>query len=178
MLAVIPLVGGLQVRGLHTLPGRWGQQFAASGRTLSGAVVHAQLWSLRWQWWLEPGPRAHVGGALIPESACVDKEAPMAVPPLSLWAPQQRCPSSLVGPGLLPYSLGCGAAHPSPLRLSPCSQSSPLPGSDQTSAPSPSLLQWRSSSGWRVPGSGTYLLCRSLSTFPSTNWLLYSPLRL
>ena len=123
VLVVILLIGDVQVRGPPVLPGR------------VGAVVGAQSrdrWQLQWSASASgvrdgsggssppPGPR--VGGALLPESARTEKEAPMAVPPLSSCTPQQWPLAFLAGPSFFPYSLSYGAPHSSPLRLSPRSQ--------------------------------------------------------
>ena len=80
----------------------------------TAAAVRTHLWSLRWQWQVMPAPGALAGGALPPASTCLEKEAPVVVPPLSSWAPQMHL-ASLAGPGFFPDSLGCGAPHPSPL---------------------------------------------------------------
>ena len=94
---------------------------------LAAAAVHACLWNQRWQWWLTPAAEARVGSALPPESMRAEKEAPMAVLSLSSRAPQQWRLALLAGPASFPYSLGCGTPHPSPLRLSPCSQPQSFP---------------------------------------------------
>ena len=45
ILAIIPMIGVMQVHSLHTLPGRLGQQLAPSYRPLSGGIgrLHALL---------------------------------------------------------------------------------------------------------------------------------------
>ena len=45
VLAIIPMIGVMQVHSLHTLPGRLGQQLAPSYRPLSGGIgrLHALL---------------------------------------------------------------------------------------------------------------------------------------
>ena len=97
----------------------------------AAAVAHAHLWSLRWQWCLLPAPRAHVGGALLPESVCAEKKAPMVFLPLSLPAPQQWCLAFLAGPGFFLYTLCYGVQHPSPFRgLLLAASPSLLPRSD------------------------------------------------
>ena len=133
---------------------------------LVAAAVCTCLCRPRWQWQLVPAPRAHVGCTLLPESAHMEKEAPVVVLPLSLHAPQQWRLTSLAGPGLFLYSLGFGAPHPSPPQAVSM-QPTPvlclgLTSKAQASAPSPHLPQRTSISGWGVLGSAL-TVCAGIS---------------
>ena len=111
VLAVIPLIGGVQVPGPCTLPGRWGQWLVPGCSTLGGrphssqegggsdqcplagcsavVAVHAHLWSPRWQRWLVLIPGARVGGALPPNSMCGERNS------YSGTAPCLACPPTM-----------------------------------------------------------------------------------
>ena len=112
LLAIIPLIGGVQVRGSCTLQVRRGQWLAPSSGTLgSGSGLCPPLES-------EMAAAAHAR----PQSSCrqclrvcVEKDAPMAARPPTV--------SPCLSGGPRPST-----SHPSPFRLSPCSQpqSSPL----------------------------------------------------
>lgn len=89
------------------------------------------LWSLRWLKWFAPAPIAYKTGVLPLENLCTCREiSSYGSSTPSFHTPEQWCLAPLVGPGLLPHSLSCGAPFPSPRRLSPCSQPSPLPRND------------------------------------------------
>ena len=74
------------------------------------------------QWQLTPALGAHVAHSVPPEIMWINKL--LRWPPLAphVQASQQWSLASLAGPDFFPDSLGCGASHPSPFRLSPCSQ--------------------------------------------------------
>ena len=131
VLAIIPLMEGVQVHGPCALPGGGGQLLASGCGTLSSSNLHL----LRGRCPSLDSKMAAAAHAW-PWSSCrwccatwehVEKEAPMAGLPLSSRTPQQWSLASLVGPGFFPYSLGCSTPQRNPLRLS--SRSKPQPSS-------------------------------------------------
>ena len=150
---------------------------AAATCTCSEDVAH--LWTPRWQRLLMPGPGAHAGGAVPPESTWRKKllwqayPSPRAPPnsgPLPLWWAQasSRTPWVVVHHSVTPS--GClHAANHSP-RPRVCLRSLSL---STQPAPAPPDKQLRLGTARRH-----YHLCRFLSALPSALLLLCSPPRL
>ena len=115
------------------------------------------------------------------QPACTEKDPMRVSPAPSPSTPQQWCPASLVVPGRLLHSLGCGTPHPTPpgtcTQLTLALSSGPI-SEARASAPRPCLCQQTSISGWGAPGGSTDHMCSPLSALPSSHQLLHFAPRL